>query len=164
MFMLPEQRLGIVILTNIRNGGDYAIFPFNEPVKRRIVEEIFDGKDVASTMVDHFVRTRRELVATALASIDRDPDPSWVRGFAGTYLNASLGRVTISAAARGGSFDVGEWKSDFAQKRDGDAVTRLVLVDPPFAGGDPIIGGDRQHPTLIVDVGQTKYVFERVGR
>ena len=163
MFMLPEQGIGIVILTNVRNGGDYEIFPFNEPVKRRILEEVFDGKPLASAMVDHFVRTRRDLVAAALASIERDPDPAWVRGFSGTYVNASLGRVRITAASRGGTFDVGEWKSDFARKRDGDAATKLVLVDPPFAGGEPIIGGDEQHPTLIVETGQTKYVFERTG-
>lgn len=163
MFMLPEQGIGVIILTNVRNGGDYEIFPFNEPVKRRILEEIFDGKDVASSMVDHFVRTRRDLVAAALASIDRDPDPAWVRSFAGTYVNASLGRVKISAAPSGGTFDVGEWTSVFARKRDGDAANKLVLVDPPFAGGEPIIGGDEKHPTLIVDTGQTKYVFERAG-
>jgi CubicO group peptidase (beta-lactamase class C family) len=164
MFMLPEQGLGIVILTNVRNGGDYEIFPFNEPVKRRILEELFDGKPLASMMVDLFVKTRRDLVAAALASIDRDPEPTWVQRFAGTYVNPSLGRVTITAAARGGTFDVGEWKSDFARKRDGDAATKLVLVDPPFAGGEPIIGGDQPHPTLIVETGQTKYVFERTGR
>lgn len=163
MFMLPEQGIGIIILTNVRNGGAYAIFPFNEPAKRRILEELFDGKAVAAAMVDHVVSTRRDLVATALAAIERDPDPAWVRRFSGTYVNASLGRVTISAAPRGGTFDVGEWKSTFARKRSTDAATKLVLVDPPFAGGEPIIGGDERHPTLIVDTGQTKYVFERVG-
>lgn len=114
-------------------------------------------------MVDHFVRTRRDLVATALASIERDPDPAWVRGFAGTYGNASLVRVRISPAAHGGTFDVGEWSSAFARKRDGDAATKLVLVDPPFAGGEPIIGWNAEHPTLIVETGQAKYVFDRVG-
>jgi len=59
---------------------------------------------------------------------------------------------------------VGEWRSDFARKRDGAAAMKVVLVDPPFAGAEPIIDGDEQHPTLIVEAGQTKYVFERTGR
>jgi hypothetical protein len=57
-------------LTNVRNGEDYEIFPFNEPVVHRILEELFDGKDVASAVVDHVVWTRCDLVATALASIE----------------------------------------------------------------------------------------------
>lgn len=87
-----------------------------------------------------------------------------MRRISGTYFNSSLGRVTISPAARGGTFDVGEWKSGFARKRDGDAATKLVLVDPPFAGGEPLVGGDEEHPTLIVDAGQARYELERVER
>ena len=37
-----------------------------------------------------------------------------------------------------------------------------VFVDPPFAGGELVVGGDAAHPTLIVSYGQVGYVFERV--
>ena len=161
MFMLPEQGLAIIILANIRNGGDYAIFPFNDPVKRRIVEELFDGRDVASVMVDHYVALRRDVISSTLASLDHQPDPAWVRGLAGTYCNPSLGRITISDNPEGGLYDVGEWRSHFARKRDADGRPWLVLVDPPFAGGSSLVGGDETHPTMTVEVGQAKHVFTR---
>ena len=163
MFMLPDQGVGIIVLTNIRNGGNYAIFPFNDPVKRRTLEEIFGGQDVASVMVDHYVDIRRDLVASALASLDTAPDPAWVRGLVGTYCNPILGRVTISAAPSGGVFDVGEWKSRFVRKREVDGGRRLVLVDPPHAGGDPLVGGDDANPTIIIEHGQARYELGRVS-
>ncbi|HEY8924685.1 MAG TPA: serine hydrolase domain-containing protein [Polyangia bacterium] len=163
MLMLPEQGLGIIVLTNVRNGGDYAIFPFNDPVKRRILEELFDGQDVAQVMVDTYVEIRRETTAAAVAGLDPAPDPAWVRSIEGTYCNPSLGRITISAAPPGGILDVGEWKSRFLRKRDVDGGRRLVQIDPPFAGGDPLIGGDDTHPTIIVEVGQAKHVFARTS-
>lgn len=163
MFMLPEQGVGIIVLTNVRNGGDYAIFPFNDPVKRRILEELFDGQDVASVMVDAYVDIRRDATTSALASLEPAPDPAWIRAIAGTYCNPSLGRVTISAVPPGGIVDVGEWKSRFLRRRNVDGGRRLVQIDPPFAGGDPLIGGDDTHPTIIIEVGQARHIFTRAA-
>jgi hypothetical protein len=98
-------------------------------------------------MVTFFARTKRDIATKAQENLEREPDSAWVQGLVGTYTNAGLGTVQISAGSRAGIYDVGEWKSAFARRKEEDGTTKLVLVDPPFAGGESIIGGDDQHPT-----------------
>lgn len=156
MFMLPEQGIGIVVLTNVRNGGPSEQLPFNAAVKRRVVEELFDGAEArAVTMVDAFVTERRAIDAKWSDALERDPDARWVSSIAGTYSSAALGVVTIRVGARGGVFDAGEWSSAFGRKVDASGGVKLVFVDPPFAGGDVGVVGS----TLVVG----GYVLERKG-
>jgi CubicO group peptidase (beta-lactamase class C family) len=162
MFILPEQEIAIIVLTNIRNGGDYELLPFNAAVRRKVIEQLFAGaQDVAGTMVEFFARARREAAGKMTANLDRAPDAGWVRDLAGSYDNPSLGNVRISAAAPGGTFDVGEWQSVFGRAREEDGTEKLVFVDPPFAGGEVIVAGEDRRRTLTIQYGQMKYVFAR---
>lgn len=158
MFMLPDRGVGIVVLTNVRNGGPSEQLPFNAAVKRRIFEALFDRAEPrAEAMVDAFVAARRELDAKRTVGLERDPDPRWVESLVGTYANAALGKVTIRSAAHGGVFDAGEWSSAFGRTIDASGAVKVVFVDPPFAGGDVDVVGD----TLVV--GGT-YVLARKGK
>jgi hypothetical protein len=130
-----------------------------------VIELLFDGaRDLSTAMVTFFAKTNRDIAAKAMETLDRDPDPKWAQGLAGVYDNASLGDLRISPAEKGGGgiYDVGEWKSAFARKTEDDGTVKLVLVDPPFAGGETTVGGDAAHPTLTIEYGQARYVFERV--
>ncbi len=156
MFLLPEKGIGVVILTNVRNGGSWEALPFNEVVKRRIVEALVpDLKPRAAEMLADYATKRREANAKRAEGVERDLDPTWLASIAGTYESASLGKVTVAAP---GSFDVGEWRSAFGRKRSaaGDA---LVPLDPPFAGTELVLGKSAAgKPTIVVGDG---YVFER---
>jgi CubicO group peptidase (beta-lactamase class C family) len=162
MFILPEQEIAIIVLTNIRNGGDYEQLPFNAAVRRKVIELLFPGaQDVARPMVAFFAGARREAARKMTATLDRVPDAGWVRDLAGSYDNASLGNVRISAAAQGGTFDAGEWQTAFGRSREDDGTVKLVFVDPPFAGGDIIVAGEDSRRTLTIQYAQMKYVFTR---
>lgn len=160
MFMLPEQGIAVVVLTNTTGaGGD-----FTDVVQRKVMEAFFEGADgSARSQLDVHVSARRERIAETLAGLTREPDPRWVRGLAGTYDNASLGTVQIRAGANGGTLDAGEWQSAIAQKQQADGTVKIVLVDPPLAGGEITVAGDAAHPTLSVEYERQTYVFERVG-
>jgi hypothetical protein len=151
----------IVVLTNTTGaGGD-----FTDVVRRKVMEAFFeDAEDSARSQLELHVNARRERIAQTLAALTRNPEPEWVRGLAGTYTNASLGQVQIRADANGGTLDAGEWQSAFAQKQQADGTVKIVLVDPPLAGGEITVAGDAGHPKLAVEYEQQTYVFERARR
>jgi CubicO group peptidase (beta-lactamase class C family) len=152
LFALPEHGIGIVILTNIRNGGPAEQLPFNAAVTRAIVEQLFVAKDLAATQLAYYVETTRRTAAHAAATVERAPDPAWLARLAGTYTEPALGTVTVTGA----TFDAGEWRSQVGRRVDPDGREHLVLLDPPFAGGAVDVVGD----TLVVP-GQTTYTFVR---
>ncbi|HEU4532545.1 MAG TPA: serine hydrolase domain-containing protein, partial [Polyangiaceae bacterium] len=100
LFLLPEADAGIVILTNVRNGGDFAQLPFNAAVQRRLLEALFEGaRPLAAAQVEYFARAKRAAAARAGEGLERAPEPAWARGLAGTYAEASLGTVKLRADA-----------------------------------------------------------------
>jgi len=158
MWILPDQGVAIVSLTNVSGPGG----AFNLAVQRRVVEAIFEGaRPIADTRLAYIVRTRRDDIAKTMERVTREPDAAWVKGLVGAYENADLGKVTVTAGPKGGTFDAGEWKSGLGQKREVDGSVKAVLVDPPMAGMDLLIGGDDPHRTLTLLDDQVKYVFER---
>jgi CubicO group peptidase (beta-lactamase class C family) len=162
MFILPEQEIAIIVLTNVRNGGDWETLPFNTAVRRKVIEQLFAGaQDVAGPMVEFFAGARREAAAKRSANLERAPESAWARDLAGSYDNASLGSVRISPAAQGGTFDAGEWQSGFGRRREEDGTEKLVFVEPPFVGGEIIVAGQGAGRTLTIQYGQMKYVFAR---
>jgi hypothetical protein len=160
MLMLPDQGIGILTLSNIRNGADYEQLPFNEAVQRKIMELLFaNAKDLAAPSVAHYARARRVTSSRAGHGVERTPDRAWLAHLAGTYHEPSLGAVTL----RGDHFDAGEWQTRFGRRVDADGTVHLVFLDPPFAGGGPTVGGDDAHPTLVIDYGQAHHVFTRAA-
>jgi CubicO group peptidase (beta-lactamase class C family) len=158
MFLVPDQRAGLLILTNIRNGGGYQQLPFNAAVQRKIIEEMFDGaRDLARAQVVYYAAQKRAAAEAAAKGLERTPDAAWVASLAGTYTNPSLGTVVL----RGATFDAGEWQTRFGRRTDDDGTVKLVFLDPPFAGGAIVVAGDAAHPTLVVQDDQIRYVFTR---
>jgi CubicO group peptidase (beta-lactamase class C family) len=160
MFILPEQGVAILSLTNTSDPAG-----FNDAVQRKVIEEIFEGaKPLADARVEFFAKAKHDDIAKTMERVS-PPDAKWVHDLVGTYSNADLGKVTVSAGPRGGgTFDAGEWKSVIGQMRDVDGTLKVVLVDPPIAGLELLIGGDDQHRTLTLLDDQVKYVFERSGK
>lgn len=161
MFMLPEQGVAVVILTNVAGRGG----ALNLAVDRKIMEEIFEGaKPLADLRLDFFASNIRDGAAKLMERITSDPDPAWVAGLVGTYANDDLGKVTITATPKGGRFDAGEWGSAIGQWHDVDGSIKMALLDPPQDGWSFIVGGDDPaHRTLTLMDDQVKYVFTRVA-
>jgi CubicO group peptidase (beta-lactamase class C family) len=159
MFMLPDQRIAIVILTNIRNDVPGEYLPFNAVVKRAVIEALFPrARPLASATLDHFARLTAERAAAGARMVRRAPDLAWLRSLAGRYHNDRLGDVVLTATSGSLEFDAGEWQRSLAQGRDRDT---LVFVEPPFAGSAIAVGGTPARPTFTIPDGQDTYVFTR---
>lgn len=155
MWVLPDARAAIVILTNVRNGNAKEQLPFVEAVNRRILEALFAGaRPLAEQQLAYFSKLRKREPYTPTA------DRAWIARLAGRYREPMLGDVEIRATERGAELDAGEWRSAIDVLVGPDGTTRLVLLDPPFAG-PAIVVGDADPPTLIVP-DQTTYTFTRV--
>ena len=129
---------------------------------RKVVEELFEGaRDLAAARVEFSAKQRQDGIAKELEKLNRSPDPAWVKGLAGTYTNDGLGTVVLAVGPKGGTFDAGEWKSGFVQKKEDDGTIKVALVDPPNAGLELVVGGDAASPTLTLIDDQAKYVFTR---
>jgi CubicO group peptidase (beta-lactamase class C family) len=156
MFLLPEHRIAILVLTNIRNGDDYDQLPFNGVVVRRVIEDLFDGARAESQMrLDYLVERQRRAATERTTNLDRAPDAAWRKRLAGRYFNADLGWLTLR---EDGVIDAGEWKSASARRIEGDGTVKLVLIDAAVAGWSFTVGNE---PTLTAVDSQLSYLFRR---
>lgn len=152
MFMLPDQRVGIVVFTNIRNGNPKEQLPFNAAVKRRVLELLFaSARPLAEHQLAYYAKLR------ARGALPPAGDLAWVAPLAGTYRHPVLGRLEIRATPTGAELDAGEWRAAIARVVDGDGTAQLVVLEPPFAGARFVVGAG---PTLVLP-GQTTYTFAR---
>lgn len=152
LYLIPEHELGLVVLTNIRNGTPLELLPFNSAAKRKLLELLFEGaQPVADTLVSFALQMRRELARQQGSGVQREPDAEWLAKVAGSYTSPTLGALEI----RGNVFDVGEWQAHFGRRGD-----ELILLDAPFAG-TPLLF-DEASGTITLPDPQTKYVFTRV--
>lgn len=160
MFMLPEQKFAILVLSNVDGAGG-----FNGAIHRKIVEEAFDGKDLAKARLAYAVKQRKDEVAREAARITREPDPAWATKLVGVYANPGLGKVKVSVDKKGVLwFDAGEWKSAVGQKKMTDGTVRACLLDPPFPGEALAIGDADGKPTLTLESPQQAYVLTRADK
>jgi len=156
MFLFPEHRIAILVLTNIRNGDDFDGLPFNGVVVLRVIETLFEGaRNESQTRLDYLAERQRRAATENTANLDRKPDAAWRKKLAGRYYNADLHWVTLTEDA---IFDAGEWKSAFARRREPDGTVKLVLTDAGVAGWDFTVG---EGPTLTAVDAQLSYVFRR---
>jgi CubicO group peptidase (beta-lactamase class C family) len=159
LFLIPELELGLIVLTNIRNGTGEEQLPFNAAVKRKLLELSFEGATRDSEVIIQFaLRMRADEVRRQSLGVEHAPDAEWVASISGHYSSPNLGRLIITPAAQGATFDVGEWQVTVGRRRHPDGSSELVTLDPPFAGASMPIGADG---SIKLPDPQTDYVFTR---
>lgn len=155
MFFLPEQRVGVVALTNL---GDAAAW--HAPLRRKLLELLFDGKPEAAEDLAFAVAERRAARAQDAAQIELLPDEAWLQRYAGAWTTPALGEVTIKVHGGKATFDAGEWRSAVGRKTEADGTIKLVLTTPPWSY-EFLPGEAAGAPTLTLDVPQQRHVFTR---
>jgi CubicO group peptidase (beta-lactamase class C family) len=153
-FALPEYGVGAVLLTNSDNGG-MLLGPFS----RRLLEVLFDGKpeaagDVASRAATHkaaLAKDRERLVVPAASDV--------VAGLAKHYSSKELGDLTVSTQDGATTFDLGEWKSTVASRKNDDGTTSFITIDPGTDGFEFVVGERGGKKVLVIRDGQHEYAF-----
>jgi len=154
LYFLPDYGVGAVLLTNSDNGG-MMLGPFG----RRLLEILFDGKpeavaDVASRAATHkaaLAKDRERLIVPAA--------PDLVAGLAKHYSSKELGDLTVLTQDGATTFDLGEWKSAVASRKNDDGTTSFITIDPGTDGFEFVVGERGGKRVLVIRDGQHEYAF-----
>ena len=155
---VPEAGIGAVLLTNSDNGGMLL-----DPFGRRLLEVVYEGKpeaeaEVASRAAAHkaeLAKDRERLVAPAA--------PDVVAGLAKRYSSKELGDLAVVTKDGSTIFDLGEWKSSVASRKNDDGTTSLITIDPGTEGFEFVVGERSGKRVLVIRDGQHEYTFTEVA-
>ena len=155
MMWLPEYGVGAVILTNSDPG--YAL---RGPFLRKLVEVLFDGKpeaDAALKVAAQQIEADRKKTRERLQI---PPDTAASAKLAAHYKSATLGDVRIARKDGALVFDIGEWASPVASRKNDDGTVSFITIGPTLQGFEFVVGEKDGKRTLIVRDAQHEYVFD----
>jgi CubicO group peptidase (beta-lactamase class C family) len=156
MLWLPEHGVGAVILTNA-DRGQSLLYPF----QRRLMELLFDARPEASAAVS---ASATALDAGWAAERKRWDVPAAVDAvalLAPRYRNRALGELRISRNGDATVFDLGEWRSEVASRREADGTLAFVTLSPGV-GGFGFVRSENDPGRLVLRDAQHEYHFEAV--
>ncbi len=135
MMWLPDYGVGAVILTNSDSGA-----ALEGPFQRRLLELLFDGKPEAEDQLRVVAAQRKAAIAKERERLVVPADAAEAAKLAPRYVNAALGELTVKKQP-GGSvvFDVGEWYSSVASRKNDDGTISFITIDPAVAGFEFVV-------------------------
>jgi CubicO group peptidase (beta-lactamase class C family) len=154
MIWLPEHGVGAVILTNADTG-----WRLRGPFLRRILEELFDGNPEAVADLAASASLWRAEVAKARERLVVPADAGEVARLSARYRSPSLGSVAVLREGGQVVFDMGEWRSRVASRKNDDGTTSFVTVAPCFEGLEFVMGAKDGKRALFVRDAQHEYPF-----
>ena len=154
LYFLPDSGIGAVLLTNSDNG-DMLLGPFG----RRLLEVIFDGKPEAVAEVSSRAARHKAELAKERERLVVPPAPDLVSGLARHYSSKELGDLAVVTDKGVTTFDLGEWKSTVASRKNDDGTISFITIDPGTDGFEFVVGNRAGKRVLIIRDGQHEYVF-----
>jgi hypothetical protein len=127
--------------------------------QRKLLEVLFDGKPEADASIAAAKKSFDEGIAVAKKQLVIPPDAAEAAKLAKKYTNPALGDIAVSIKGSTVTFDVGEWKTDVATKKNPDGTVSFVAISPSVAGFDFVVGTANGKRTLVMRDAQHEYVF-----
>jgi CubicO group peptidase (beta-lactamase class C family) len=156
LVFLPESGVGAVILTNSDNGG-FLLGPF----ARKLQEILFDARPEAKQNLAFSIQNYQKGLAKQRELYRLPAEPSSYVGLAGKYRDAALGALIVREEGGNLLFDLGEWTSPMASRKNPDGTTSYLVAMPELLGLEFVRGGTKESPTLVIRDAQHEYVFSR---
>ena len=147
-----------MILTNSDSG-----VIIRGPLLRKLIEVLFDAKPEADEQLKVAALQRRAAIAKDRERLVVPADPAAVEKLAGRYANKSLGDVKIAKNGKAVTFDVGEWKSAVASRKNDDGTISFITIDPTLGGFEFVVADKDGKRHLITRDAQHEYVFDEVA-
>jgi hypothetical protein len=151
---LPEHGVGAVILTNSDTGG-MLISPF----RRRFLEVLFDGRPEAADDVAKAAENYKALRAKSRERLVVPADTEATGRLAARYTSPELGELVVRRQESSTIFDLGEWRSSVASRKNDDGTISFMSIDPGTAGFEFVEAKRNGKRALIVREGQHEYFF-----
>jgi CubicO group peptidase (beta-lactamase class C family) len=154
MIWLPDYGVGAVILTNADSG-----VIIRGPLLRRLLEVLFDGKPEAEEMLKVAAAQRKAAIAKARERLVVPADPAAVARLASRYTSSALGELRVLKDGQTTVFDVGEWRSAVASRKNDDGTISFITIDPTLDGFEFVVASQDGKRRLITRDAQHEYVF-----
>lgn len=154
IMFLPEHGVGAVILTNADTGG-LMLGSF----RRRLLEVLFDGKPEAAEDLAKAAENFRAVHAKFRERMVVPADPESAGRLASRYMSAELGELVVRRDGSSIIFDLGEWRSSVATRKNDDGTISFMTIDPGGAGFEFVESKRNDKRALIVREGQHEYIF-----
>ncbi len=154
LYFLPDSGIGAVLLTNSDNGG-MLLGPFG----RRLLEVVFDGKPEAAGDVANLAARHKAEIAKDRERLVVPADPALVSGLARHYASKELGTLDVLTENGITTFDLGEWKSTVASRKNDDGTISFFTVDPTLGGFEFVMSERSGKRVLVIRDGQHEYTF-----
>jgi hypothetical protein len=154
ILFLPEHGVGAVILTNADTGG-LMLGPF----RRRLLELLFDGKPEAAEDLAKAAENYKAAQAKFRERLVVPAEPAAAGRLAARYTSPELGELAVQRQAHSTVFDLGEWRSSVASRKNDDGTISFMTIDPGAAGFEFVESKRNDKRSLIVREGQHEYVF-----
>jgi CubicO group peptidase (beta-lactamase class C family) len=153
-YALPEAGIGAALLTNADNGG-MLLGPF----QRRLLEVVYDGKDEAVGDVAAQAARYKAALAKDRERLVVPADSTEVSKLAKHYSSKELGDLTVLTVSGMTTFDLGEWKSNVASRKNDDGTISFITIDPTNDGFEFVVSERAGKRTLVIRDGQHEYFF-----
>jgi hypothetical protein len=75
------------------------------------------------------------------------------------YVSTALGEVKILKEGAATVFDVGEWRSAVASRRNDDGTVSFISIDPTLSGFEFVVADEGGQRRLVTRDAQHEYVF-----
>jgi len=153
MMWLPQQNVGLVILTNADPG-----WLLRDRIRRKLLELLFDGRPEAEALLNADAKSFYADLAAERKLMTIPADANESAKLAKHYANASLGEITVSTSGASTIFDFGEWKSQVASRKNPDGTISFITTVPGELGFEFVVGSEARR-TLTIRDAQHEYVF-----
>ena len=157
MMWWPDQKVGAVILTNADEGVN-----LRGPLKRRLMELMFDGEPQAEATAKAAAKANREGFEAFVKLLQHPADAKALEGLANRYHNDALGELIVTRKDGKAWFDVGAFRSEVATMPQPDGSVAFVTIDPVALGFLFVRADQDDVRKLIVRDGQHEYVLNEV--
>ena len=154
MMWLPQQNVGLVILTNADPG-----WLLRDRIRRKLLEVLFDGHAEAEALLNADAKSFYADLAAERKLMTIPADANESAKLAKHYTNAALGQITVGTSGASTIFDFGEWKSEVASRKNPDGTISFLTTAPGELGFEFVVGSGAKR-TLTIRDAQHEYVFE----
>jgi len=158
MIWLPDHGIGAVILTNADSG-----VIIRGPLLRELLEVAFDGKPEAEDMLKVAAAQRKAAIAKERERLVVPADADAAAKLAPSYTNPALGKLRTLTDGESTLFDVGEWKSTVASRKNDDGTISFITIDPTIAGFEFVVADKDGQRRLVIRDAQHEYLFVEEG-
>jgi hypothetical protein len=130
------------------------------PLLRKLLEVLFDGRPEADETLKAAAAQRQAAIAKDRERLVVPADPAAVAKLASRYVSPALGEVNVRKEGTATLFDVGEWKSAVASRKNDDGTTSFITIDPTLRGFEFVVADKDGTRRLVTRDAQHEYVFE----